>query len=240
MSFKLALNKETFVNNILTPASKLTDSLSLVVEDNLIIKALVVSADNSIILQAKCSCACQKNTQIIVPNCKTLLRLFSNISEDNFTLDVSDNNFSYTSPSFSFKYHLLDESVFAANKSINEEKLEHVRFDTTFQIERQQISDILKFNSFIPDVEKLYFYTQDDKMFAKIGDEQRSNVNEIDVKLSDNFEGSVIDEKIPLSIQNVLFLSFPNKSIRVEINKDLKLFKFSTLDIRYIISGLVK
>ena len=166
--------------------------------------------------------------------------MFSGIDEDNITLDIESNVIKYSSPTISFKYHLLDDSYINNKKAISEEKLSQIAFDTTFDLQKSKLSDILKFNSIVPDAEKLYFYTKDGKVFAKLGDEQKCNTNEINIEISESFDGEALSESIPINIQNILLLSFNSEVISIKINQKLKVFKFETPLTEYIISGLVK
>jgi hypothetical protein len=135
---------------------------------------------------------------------------------------------------------LLDESYIVNKKSISEEKLNQLKFETTFVITKQKLSEIIKFNSIVPDAEKLYFLTEGTRVFAKLGDEQKSNTNEIVAEVSSSHEGQHLTDSFPINIQNVLLFSFGSDEIKVSVNHQLKIFKFETPCLSYIVSGLVK
>ena len=237
----IKINKRHLVENLLVPASKLSDNVCLdFPSDSSNVKTLVTSSDNSTILLASVPCKVSDPFKCIIPDSKTFLRLFSGIDEDNITLDIESNVIKYSSPTISFKYHLLDDSYINNKKAISEEKLSQIAFDTTFDLQKSKLSDILKFNSIVPDAEKLYFYTKDGKVFAKLGDEQKCNTNEINIEISESFDGEALSESIPINIQNILLLSFNSEVISIKINQKLKVFKFETPLTEYIISGLVK
>jgi len=236
----IKLSKRFFVENLLIPASKLSDNVSLDFPlDQSVVKTLVTSSDNSTILLASVPCKVEDPFRCIIPDCKTFLRLFSGIETDDISLVIDSNVIQYKSPTISFKYHLLDDS-YINKKAISEEKLDQLTFDTTFELSKAKLSDILKFNSIVPDAEKLYFYTEDGKVFSKLGDEQKCNTNEINIEVANSFDGEALNESIPLNIQNILLLSFNTDIITVSINHKLKVFKFETSLTKYIISGLVK
>ena len=243
---KLTLNKTSFVNNLISPVSKIADNILLdfqresISSDRWIIKTLVTSSDNSVILLGSTSCNAQNPVKCIIPDCKTFLRLFSGIEQEDIVLDIESNAIKYTNHNFSFKYYLLDESYIVNKKSISEEKLNQLSFDTTFYLTKQKLSEIIKFNSIIPDAEKIYFVSENNNILAKIGDEQKTNTNEIVTQISDKFIGKELPEKFPLNIQNILLFSFGNEDITVKINHQLKVFKFETPNLSYIVSGLVK
>lgn len=243
---KFRINKNNFVNNLLNPVSKLADNLLLdfkeTADKKIKAKALVSSADNSVVFLGESDCSVEAPSTCIIPDCKTFLRLFTNIQNDNVELTINSNSISYKSSSdFSFKYHLLDESYIVNKKSINEEKLNELTFDVNFTITKQKLSDIIKFNSIVPDAEKLYFFTDKNKVFVKLGDEQKPNTNEIVTEIASSYSGKEIQQPIPLNIQNILLFSFGSADIiNININETLKVFKFSSDGLVYIISGLVK
>lgn len=236
----IKLNRQVFVENLLAPASKISDNISLDVLADGTIKTLVTSVDNSTILLASIPSKPEQPFKCIIPDCKTFLRLFAGIDQDEIALSIGTNAIEFISSSISFKYHLLDESYMVAKKSISEEKLDAIEYDTTFEISKSKFSEILKFNSIIPDAEKLYFNTRDGKVLAKIGDEQKANTNEIVCEAALQFQGSPIIDNVPLNIQNILLMSFAHETIKVSINHKLKIFKFATPYLRYVASGLVK
>lgn len=238
---KLTLTKQNFVNNLLNPVSKLSDNLLLDFNGNLA-KTIVSSADNSIILIGEISCSVEDPFRCVVPECKTFLRLFSGIDDETIVLNIDSNVIKYKQGSFSFKYHLLDESYIVSKKAFNEERLKSLEFNTSFKMTKQKLSEIIKFNSIVPDAEKLYFYSEGDSILAKLGDELKSNTNEIvtEVSVPNSVTGNGLFDSFPVNIQNILLFSFGNEDITVSVNHKLKIFKFETPNLCYIVSGLVK
>lgn len=239
-----SVNKNNFINNILGPVSKLSDNLSLSFkrnsENGFLAKTLVTSPDNAVILLGSVPCNVSEETSCVIPDCKTFLRLFSGITSDQLQLKIESNSITYNQNNFSFRYHLLDESYVSNKKSISEEKISQLTYDTDFVITKQTFSDIIKYNSIIPDAEKLYFFTKGEKVFAKIGDEQKTSTNEIELEVSNCFSGNSIKEMFPVNILNVLLFSFSSDTISVSINHTLKVFKFEIPNLKYVVSGLVK
>ena len=242
---KLLLNKNVFVNSLLGPVSKLSDNLLLDFQPSDFkagwsAKTIVNSSDNSVILIGDVPCVVDNPFKCVIPDCKTFLRLFSGIDKEQIELDIDSNVIKYKDGSFSFKYHLLDESYIVSKKSISEEKLKALTYDTTFVMTKQKLSEIIKFNSIVPDAEKLYFVTENGKVLVKLGDELKSNTNEIVTQISDSYEGKLLADKFPVNIQNILLFSFSEEEIKININQSLKVFKFETPNLSYIVSGLVK
>ncbi len=243
---KLTFQKKTFVDNLLGPVSKLSDNLLLDFKEKdkgYSAKTLVTSADNSVILLSNVDCSVANPFRCVIPDCKTFLRLFSGIEQENINLELDSNVIKYKDKSFSFKYHLLDESYIVNKKSINEDRLANLSFDTTFEVTKAVLSDIVKYNSIVPDAEKLYFFTDGTSVSAKLGDEQKTNTNEIVTEISESFEGIGLSGTFPINIQNLLLFSFAGDNagkIKVSINHQLKVFKFTNSALTYIVSGLVR
>ncbi|MEY5134395.1 MAG: hypothetical protein RL709_84, partial [Pseudomonadota bacterium] len=57
---------------------------------------------------------------------------------------------------------------------------------------------------------------------------------------SNSFEGESLLDPLPLNIQNMLLMSFAEDIIQISINQKLKIIKFYTSQVKYIVSGLVK
>lgn len=237
---KLTLDKTKFVNYLLNPVSKLADNLLLEFENSTKAKTIVNSSDNSTILLGSIDCQAEDSFKCIIPDCKTFLRLFSAINEEQACLTIDSNFVSYKDRSFSFKYHLLDETYITNKKSISEEKLNQLTFDTNFTASKAKFSELIKFHSIVPDAEKVYFYTNKNKICVKLGDEQKANTNEIIFDVSEKYEGKEISEPLPINIQNILLFAFSEDEIQISINHSLKVFKFATSNLQYIVSGLVK
>jgi hypothetical protein len=241
---KVTLNRQQIVDSILTPASKIADNLQLefVTENNKqFCKTITHSSDNSVIFLAKIPCVFDSEFSAIIPECKTFLRLFSNVEEEEITLFLNINSIVYQTQKISFKYHLLDESYIIHKKPFSESKLNSLEFDTTFRVNKQKINEIVKYNSIIPEAEKVYFFTEEEgNVFAKIGDEQKANTNELTLNVTDRFTGTAINTNFPLNVQHVLLFSFSENEIMISVNQQLKIFKFETSYSKYIISGLIK
>lgn len=239
------VNREQFINSILSPSSKLTDNLLLFTEttnkQEKLLKTLTTSSDNSAILLSDCKFDGDVLSKLIIPEIKTFLRLFSNIDEELATLTINDNQIFYEDKKFSFKYFLLDEEYYTAKKSLNEAKLKALKYDNSFEISKNKFSEVLKYNAIIPEAEKVYFFTEKNAVYAQLGDKQKPNINEITTAISDKFIGPSFTDPIPLNVQTLLLLTFnTNSSINVAINTELKIVKFSSENLTYILSGLVK
>lgn len=238
---KVTLDREAFVDGLLSPASKLSDNIEIKITKDKA-TALVASADYSVILQAVVPCSSKEERTCIIPDCKAFLRLFTCISDPEIELEIKEATVckKATKGGIAFKYHLLDEAYYSTKKGINAEKLSQIKFDTSFVIAKEKFQELIKFNSIIPDAEKLYFYPFQDEIHAKIGDNQKETSNEISTAVCKEFEGEPLKEELPLNMQSILLMSFRRNNIQISINQKLKLFQFMTDHGKYIISGLVK
>jgi hypothetical protein len=237
----VTFEKNLFVERILNPVSKIADNLLLDFSDQGFAKTIVNTSDNSVILACRVPCKAEGFTErVVIPDCKTFLRLFSGVENNHVSLKIESNAISYKDKSMSFKYHLLDESYIINKKAFNEEKLNQIKFDTDFVLTKQKLSEIIKFNSIVPDAEKLYFSTQEKNVLAKLGDNEKPNTNEITTEVCSEFSGSAMLSEFPVNIQNILLFSFNGNDVKVQVNQELKIFKFSIEHLSYIVSGLVK
>ena len=238
MNFKIS--KNYLLEFLLGPVSKLSDNVCLSFEGDQVVKTLVTSADNSLVLLAKIPCSTDVTNKCVIPDCKTFLRLFSNINDQEIALHIHDNYVEYKSSELTFKYYLLDESYVINKRSLSEEKINNLKFDTNFTINKRFFSEVSKFHSILPDSEKLYFYSNKQRVIAKIGDDQKANSNELTLVASNEFSGLPLTLEAPINIQNIMLMSFADEDISISLNHELKVYKFSSSLMSYIVFGLVK
>jgi hypothetical protein len=241
---KIKINKDAFVDYLVGPASKIADNLLLTTTTNngeQFLKTLTYSSDNSVILQTKIPYSGDNIEKLFIPEVKTFIRLLANLNEETLSFEIGSNFISYNGKDLNFKYHLLDEAFFSNKKTISEEKINSITYDTTFTTTKNKFSDLLKYNSIIPDAEKLYFIQKSNSIIGKLGDDQKPNINEIETELASIIEGKKLEQSMPVSIQSIIMLTFfQNHSVVVRLNQELKIFKFECGPVEYIISGLVK
>jgi hypothetical protein len=238
---KLIVSRKSFLDNLLIPVSKLADNIAIKTEKNGTLKSLVTTQDGSVVFLAQLSSKTTDSISCIIPECKTFIRLFSGIEQDEVCLNIDTNSISFKTDQLSFKYHLLDESYIVNKKSISEDKIKQLAFDTNFSLTKKTFSEIIKYQSILPDSTKIYFVTNaEGHVLAKIGDDTRDNTNELTIKASDSFQGKSISCSLPFDIQNFLMLSLSEEVVDVSININYKICKFQTEFTTYILSGLVK
>jgi enamine deaminase RidA (YjgF/YER057c/UK114 family) len=143
-----------------------------------------------------------------------------------------------------FKYHLVDDNIIKES-TVNVQNIAKLKFDTIFEISTQKLRQIISAYSFVNDVNKIYFYTKENMVYAEINDRTLQNIDNVSLLASSSYQGEEI--KIPLSVKIEVFkiLASNKNSIKVKINNEFKVFVFQTqedenTELKYIISALVK
>lgn len=228
---KILINdKDKFVKDFLTPLSKLNESVVVKLNSESIY-SLSSSGDGTLILYASFS---QKNDikdtlKLNIPDINKLIKVFSCINEDNISILVDDNSINYKSDDVGFKFHLLEDGIIAS-PSISIEKIKKLEFDSAFEMSYTDVISILKGSTFTTDTDKIYFYTKDDKVYGKLTDLDRHNVDVYTQKISDSFTGTSLSEALPLNFETVrVICSLRFKTIKVSINTDMKVFIFDVI-----------
>ena len=143
-----------------------------------------------------------------------------------------------------FKYHLVDDNIIRES-TVSVEKIAALTPDTIFEISLAKVRQIMSAYSFVNDVNKIYFYTKDDKVFAEIDDKTLQNVDNVSLILSPDFQGQPLLSPMSVKIEVFKLLASSKTSIKVKINNEFKVFIFETQEddntqLKYIISALVK
>ena len=195
------------LEKILKSANKMTDSCVLKLDKDGIY-TICSSQDKTVILYARCLYENDK-TDIKRLNIISIKKLISGLDclgeEDSFSLQYSTNSIKCSNKTgddefTEFKYHLVDDSV------INEypldiNKIASLNFDTEFIISASKIKQIIQGYAFASDVSKIYFYTEDEKVYSEINDKTLQNVDNIKLKICDSFIGDPMPIAIPLSTE---------------------------------------
>jgi hypothetical protein len=237
-------NVGDFTNTFLSNISKLSESCILKFEDG-VASCIISNNDNTIINFSNYKQKTQyteKNIQINIPDVKKLIKIFQCLADSNVKLELNSNNIAYTSKSFKFKFHLLDDGIIASPK-INVSKISSLEFNTQFNITKNSIVNILKASSIALDVSKLYIFSEDG-IFCDFTDNSRHNVDSIAFKISDVFMGTEIKTPVPINFDVMRIISsIKSPGISVKYNNKLGTFLFeledSSYTSKYIVSALV-
>ena len=239
---------KTYLEKLLKPVNRITESCVLKTKKDLLY-SVCSSNDNSVILYASCKLPVDiEETKLNIINIKRLLTGFDCLGDDGeFSLHVERNNITCYSKNdkenTKFKYHLVDDGIIKESP-VKIESIASLVFDTSFDIPLNKIKQIMSAYSFASDVSKIYFYSNDGKIYADINDKTMQNVDNVSLLISDSYEGNDLE---PISIKIEVFksLNSSKQPIKVKISDKSKVFVFSTnednvVEIKYIISALVK
>lgn len=239
-------NLKNFTNGYLSNIAKLTESCVLSFEKN-IASCIASNNDNTVIYYAKIE---QKNNfindnlvKINVPDIKKLIKIFTCVEEDTQSFDLENNNISFKSNYFKFKYHLLEDGIVVVPK-ININKIFSLEFSTIFKIGKTELQNIIKASTIALDVTKLYIYCEDNNIFCDFTDNSRHNVDSIAVKVSDSFTGEKITLPVAVNFEIVrLVSSTKSNALNIKYNSTLGVFLFDLEESgytgKYVVSALV-
>ena len=242
----LKLDKKAFADNFLNIISKAVDVASIkATKDGLYV--VCNKPDTSIILLGNYNHALdiEQETTLNIGDIKKLLRVIECIEEDEVTFKINSNHLLYKSNTMQFKYHFLDDAI-VPKVSLKKEKIESLELDTFFDIEYKKLQEILKASSFTTDTNKIYLYGQPDGIYCELGDKEKSNTDNITLKVVDKIEGQPLTQSLPFNLDIFRVLSGVKfDKARVGINLKFKVMSFfvkptDETEFKFIISGLVK
>ena len=252
MSVLIPLPK-SFVEKILKPVNRLTESCVLKADKNSIY-SICSSPNSTVILYAKATLPFEvtEAVRLNLINIKKLLSGLECLGDDGvFTIEYNGNNIKCENKTDDgektfFKYHLVDDSVIRETP-VNIEKIAALKFDTDFNITTSKVKQIMAGYSFASDLtnSKIYFYTKEGKVYAEINDRTQQNVDNMTLLVSSDFTGEEIPNAIAINAEVFKNLASCKTDIKVKINNQFKVFVFQNkeeddVELKYIISALVK
>ena len=203
----LKLDKKAFADNFLNIISKAVDVASIkATKDGLYV--VCNKPDTSIILLGKYNHALdvEEETTLNIGDIKKLLRVIECIEEDEVTFKINSNHLLYKSNTMQFKYHFLDDAI-VPKVSLKKEKIESLELDTFFDIEYKKLQEILKASSFTTDTNKIYLYGQPDGIYCELGDKEKSNTDNITLKVVDKIEGQPLTQSLPFNLDILILIT---------------------------------
>ena len=173
---------KTSLEKLLKPVNRLTESCVLRVEGKKLF-TICTSADNSVILYAKTDLPMEVNyVKLNMINIKKFMTGLDCLGDDgDFKLIYNDNNIICKSVNEAsgenthFKYHLVDDNIIKES-TVNQESIAKLNFDTVFELSLSKIKQIMSAYTFSTDVNKIYFYTKDNIVYADIDDKTHQNL----------------------------------------------------------------
>ena len=243
MQINLA-NKTSFVNNFLGPISKLTENTVVKVRDSNI-SSVSSSSDGTLIV----SCTIEQPNQVDetlflnVPDINKLVKVLSCITEDDVSLQFNNNNIEYKSSNIGFKYHLLEDGIIDP-PAVDLNKIKKIDFPFRFVTDQNTINQLIKGSTFTTETNKIYFSTDQGKVYGSLTDKQRHNTDSYTQMLSEEYRGDELSTDLALSFETIRIISsirFNQLTVTVNPELNVFLFKIDTDDTTIIVvsSGYV-
>ena len=234
----LKLPKEDF-QNFLDGLSKVSDTAILNIENDKMY-AISSSEDRSLFLWSSLESDFDFNATLNLPSLKKLSKSLNLITSSDVDFVVHPNHLDYKGKGVKFKYHLYEDGTLVAPK-ITLAKIQSLTYDYEFDVSKVFLKEVLKNSAIFNDTNKLYIFTEDDKMVWSLGDRTQMNTDVLTlIGESVDFE---MDEFI-LNLDNVRLLNFGDSdSLKLEINKmgiGKATVKNGNVDLNYILSSLTK
>tara|TARA_R100000329_G_C7615471_1_gene218479 strand:+ start:2170 stop:2904 length:735 start_codon:yes stop_codon:yes gene_type:complete len=238
-------NKTEFVNRFLNQISKINTACVLKITEKGI-SSLLTAADNTLILFSRYNAdlGVDKNINLNIPDLNRLSKMIQCIPGDSIELDVYDSVIKFESKDVRFNYYLLDDGIIET-PPLSEQKIKEIEYNTNFKLPYETLIGLIKSSSFVVDIHKVYFFTKEGAIYAEVNDKKRQNIDNICLKLSDNYNGDQITTPLPMSLETIRLLgSARSENIDVLINNKLNVMMFGVnnndIKLTYIVSGLVK
>jgi len=192
--------KDKFLNNFITPLSKVADSAVLKVTKGKV-TSLISASDNTIIVSSDYNDDKIDAEKILnVPDLKKLARVLGCIEDQSFELDISSNFIGYKSENVRFKYHLYDDGIITTPK-VNIAKLNSLEFDGNFTLSYTTVVNLVKGSTISTESNKLYLSVKDSAITGELTDKTRANIDSYGIRISNDYTGVQFSLPIPLNFE---------------------------------------
>tara|TARA_R110002020_G_scaffold329767_4_gene545509 strand:- start:698 stop:1417 length:720 start_codon:yes stop_codon:yes gene_type:complete len=239
MEKELKLLKKGEFLTFLDTVSKISDSAIFNVKKDKL-TSLVSSIDNTLILYSEYIIPSQFEDTLNVPDVKKLSRVLDTLNSDEVNLTINSNNIQYSGSDVKFKYHLFEEG-FLAPPNLNLEKINAFKFDIEFNLDKLTLQQIFKGSTFTSETNKIYFYTEGEKLMAELTDRARHNTDNFTISLG---EANFTLDPTSVNFDNIRLLSIINNEFKVKVNTEYGVVVFeiedSNIKLKYIISTLTQ
>lgn len=238
MQKTIKFNKEDF-KNFLEGLSKVSDTSILNVETDKIF-AISSSEDRSMFLWSTLESDYDTPQVLNLPSVKKLSKALDLVSDKEVEFILNSNNLEYKGSKIKFKYHLYGDGILVAPK-LTLSKIQSLKYEYEFDVSKAFLDTVIKQSSIFKDTNKLYIFTEDEKLYWSLGDRTMMNTDVLTIEGDDvDFE---MDEFI-LNLDNIRLLSFgDSKVFTLRINKmgigSISL-KNGNVELNYILSSLQK
>jgi hypothetical protein len=236
-------DSSTFLNDFLSPLSRISDGGVLKFKDNKI-SSLAATNDNTIIIYSEYKTPTpSEEVSLNIPDLKKLYKLLSLI-DGVVELEVDRNSISYSSDITRFKYHLYEDGILSM-PSLNMSKLQKIAFNNFFTVPSNRLGNLLKGSTLNADINKVYISSNTTKVHAELTDKSRHNVDNYATLISDDFistNGSNLNS-IPLNFEIMRLLNSSKIcEFKAKYASSIGVFNFEVnspdVNINYIVSAL--
>jgi hypothetical protein len=190
MSTKFSFKRQSFIDSVLEPVGRIQDSFTLILKNNTF-KVLCSSPSFKLRIVGPIDYDSENEVKLNFADIKKFTRALKFIKDDKPIFEFDNDKISYkSSDGVKFIYHLIDP--FSAKKvDVNEERLAALKYEIEFLLEASTIKQIMAAAS-ISNIEqkKIYFYTNEGKVFAEINDKSQSKVDSVSLPVSDVYTGT--------------------------------------------------
>ena len=232
-------NKSEFLK-FLDAISKINDQGVILDIKNNKVSALVSSLDSTLILHTELTGIDDLENTLNIPDVKKLKHVLDAIEKEDIDLIVNQNNLQYNSSDIKFKYHLYEEG-FITRPNINLDKISKFVYDVEFKLDKNIVQRIFKGCGFAHETNKIYFYTENNKLMAELTDRARHNTDNFTISMG-NVDFTL--DPIPLNLDNIRLLSMINDEFNVRVNTEYGVVVFDIqntyIKLKYIISALTQ
>ena len=246
---KINVERELVVKQFLNPVSKISEECTISVTPNHMSTLVRDMAGNVILyckLNTKTNVDKGDKVDLHIKDIRKLSKVFDCIDEDVIAIDVDPVSavMKYKSPKLSFKLHLVTDNVIRS-AGFSVAKINAITYDSEFVMSGEKLSEILKGSIFATETNKIYFYTNEDGVFAELTDKANDDTDSITFEVTENHLGEPITNPLPFSLEILRLLNSSKSSeIFVRINNTYGLITFTITnpegEIKYIIPAFTK
>jgi hypothetical protein len=236
-------DKKLFISGFLNPISKINDSCVIEVNGQGF-TCTTCTSDTSVILHTQYILDLDLDVplKLNIADVRKVVKAFECIGNDSFVLSVDKNNISYSGQEIKFKYHLLEDGIINIPK-INASKIAELQFPISFNIQYKSLIELLKGSTFATESNKLYVYSNNNKIYGDLTDRSRHNVDSLSIPLCE-YSGPEL-QNLCLNFEIIRIISSVRvKQLECKINPKLGVVLFQIMDgpvkTRYIASSLIK
>jgi hypothetical protein len=220
-------NKNSLINNFLSPICKLTENTVIKVRSDEF-NAISSSNDGTLIV----NCSIPQNNDVDetiflnIPDINKFIKVLGCISDEDIELQFNNNNLEYKSPNVGFKYHLLEDGIIDP-PTIDIKKIKNIEFPFIFNVKSDTINQLIKASTFTTETNKIYFSTSGQAVQASLTDRQRHNVDSFDQQISESFQGSPLAKELAMSFETIRIISTIRfEDLKIHVNPELNVFLF--------------